>query len=49
MEIFVFLKISPMEAQSYWDDLYHKTAALCIHYIRYRKNKQIYSTDLILF
>lgn len=30
-----FLKISPIEAQAYWEELYHKAATLCIHFIRY--------------
>ena len=27
-------KISPIQAQSYWENLYHKAASLCIHSIR---------------
>ena len=32
--ICVFGKISPIEAQVYWDELYNKAAMLCIHFIR---------------
>ena len=31
---FFLSKISPIEAQAYWEDLYHKAATLCIHSIR---------------
>src|ERR1700739_4190731 len=35
LNIFFFcLKISPLQAQPYWDELYHKAATLCIHFIR---------------
>ena len=33
------LKISPNQAQTYWDELYFKAAKLCIHAIRYKEKK----------
>ncbi|CAF4136663.1 unnamed protein product [Rotaria sp. Silwood2] len=27
-------KVLPIQAQAYWDELYHKAATLCIHFIR---------------